>query len=138
MKAERDKRAQILEAEGLQAGADPGGRRPQGSRLPRRRGARALCRGRGQGHAVVSEAIAKGDVQAHQLLRRPEIHRGAGQDRHRPQQKIVLMPMEASSLIGSLGGIGAIAREVFGDDGAARRRAPAARVRRSVAARTQS
>jgi hypothetical protein len=25
------------------------------------------------------------------------------------------MPMEASSLIGSLGGIGAIAREVFGD-----------------------
>jgi hypothetical protein len=31
--------------------------------------------------------------------------------------KIVLMPVEASSLIGSLGGIGAIAREVFGDGG---------------------
>ena len=30
-------------------------------------------------------------------------------------QKIVLMPMEASSLIGSLGGIGAIAKEVFAD-----------------------
>ena len=30
-------------------------------------------------------------------------------------QKIVLMPMEASSLIGSLGGIGAIAKEVFGE-----------------------
>ncbi len=32
-----------------------------------------------------------------------------------PNSKVVLMPMEASSLIGSLGGIGAIAREVFGD-----------------------
>lgn len=31
--------------------------------------------------------------------------------------KIVLMPVEASSIIGSLGGIGAIAREVFGDNG---------------------
>ena len=39
--------------------------------------------------------------------------------------KIVLMPMEASSLIGSLGGIGAIAREVFGDDsGPVRQRVP--------------
>ena len=31
--------------------------------------------------------------------------------------KVVLMPMEASSLIGTLGGIGAIAKEVFGKDG---------------------
>ncbi|MEP4191414.1 MAG: SPFH/Band 7/PHB domain protein, partial [Sneathiella sp.] len=31
--------------------------------------------------------------------------------------KVVLMPMEASSLIGSLGGIGSIAKEVFGEDG---------------------
>ena len=30
--------------------------------------------------------------------------------------KVVLLPMEASSLIGSLGGIGAIAKEVFGKD----------------------
>ena len=35
--------------------------------------------------------------------------------------KVVLMPMEATSILGSLSGIGAIAREVFGDnsDGAA-------------------
>jgi hypothetical protein len=36
-----------------------------------------------------------------------------------PNSKVVLMPIEASSLIGSLGGIGAIAREVFGADGTA-------------------
>ena len=34
------------------------------------------------------------------------------------------MPMEASSLIGSLGGIGAIAKEVFGQEGAARSSSP--------------
>ena len=34
-----------------------------------------------------------------------------------PNSKIVLMPMEASSILSSLGGIGAIAREVFGDAG---------------------
>ncbi|TGT81005.1 SPFH/Band 7/PHB domain protein, partial [Mesorhizobium sp. M5C.F.Ca.ET.164.01.1.1] len=31
--------------------------------------------------------------------------------------KVVLMPLEASSLIGTLGGIGEIAREVFKGDG---------------------
>ena len=36
-----------------------------------------------------------------------------------PNSKIVLMPMEASSLIGSLGGIGAIAQEVFREGGTA-------------------
>jgi hypothetical protein len=38
--------------------------------------------------------------------------------------KVVLMPMEASSLIGSLGGIGAIAREVFGNEQPAGRTTP--------------
>ena len=61
MKAERDKRAAILEAEGLRQAAilqgrgreavgGARGRRPPRSRLPRCRGARALCRGRSQGH----------------------------------------------------------------------------------------
>jgi hypothetical protein len=35
------------------------------------------------------------------------------------------MPIEASSLVGSLGGIGAIAKEVFGGDGNNNRPAPA-------------
>ena len=62
MKAEREKRAQILEAEGAravrdpagrgrEAGADPPGRGPPRGGVPRRRGARALGRGRGEGDA---------------------------------------------------------------------------------------
>jgi len=54
MKAERVKRADILQAEGpapvgnpscrrRKTGPDPAGRGPQGSRVPRCRGARALC-----------------------------------------------------------------------------------------------
>jgi hypothetical protein len=41
------------------------------------------------------------------------------------------MPLEASALIGSLGGIGAIAKEVFGSDDDP---APARRTQRSAAA----
>ena len=44
-----------------------------------------------------------------------------------PNTKVVLMPMEASSLIGSLGGIGAIAREVFRTEGTAGAQRQAAR-----------
>ena len=62
MKAEREKRAQILESRRPQAGGDFEGRRckasrrarsrgPQGSRLSRRRSPRALGGSRGQGHA---------------------------------------------------------------------------------------
>lgn len=36
-----------------------------------------------------------------------------------PNSKVVLMPMEASALIGTLGGIGEIAKEVFRSEGTA-------------------
>ena len=47
------------------------------------------------------------------------------------------MPLEASSLIGSLGGIGAIAREVFGGDGAPNTPRPTTRSTPSVSNQTQ-
>ena len=64
---------------------------------------------------VVSEAIAKGDVQAINYFVAQKYTEALGKIGTAPNSKIVLMPMEASSLIGSLGGIGAIAKEVFGD-----------------------
>ena len=51
LQAEGQRQSEILRAEGCQAGPDPAGRGPQGSRVPRRRGARALGGSRGQGDA---------------------------------------------------------------------------------------
>ena len=123
MKAERDKRAQILEAEGSEGrrrGAKQARRRRKRSRLPRRRGARALRpRPRPRATQVVSEAIAKGDVQALNYFVAQKYTEALSQIGSATNSKVVLMPMEASSLIGSLGGIGAIAKEVFGTEGTA-------------------
>jgi regulator of protease activity HflC (stomatin/prohibitin superfamily) len=115
MMAERNKRAQILEAEGLKAAQvlEAEGRKEAAFRdaEARERSAEAEARAT----QVVSEAIAKGDVQAINYFVAQKYTEALGKIGSATNSKIVLMPMEASALIGSLGGIGAIAREVFGD-----------------------
>jgi len=115
MMAERNKRAQILEAEGLKQAQvlEAEGRREAAFRdaEARERAAEAEARAT----QVVSEAIAKGDVQAINYFVAQKYTEALAKIGSANNNKIVLMPIEASSLIGSLGGIGAIAREVFGD-----------------------
>ena len=84
MKAEREKRAVILEAEGMRQ-ADitraegkkgrrgAGGGRPQGGRLPRRRGARALRAGRGDRDAHAERGDRQRRHRRAQLSRRRKI-----------------------------------------------------------------
>ncbi|MBL4907002.1 MAG: hypothetical protein JKX94_06080, partial [Sneathiella sp.] len=67
--------------------------------------------------ADVSEAIAKGDIQSINYFVAQKYVEAMKEIGSAPNSKVVLMPMEASALIGSLGGIGAIAKEVFGDKG---------------------
>ncbi|MGD9914746.1 MAG: SPFH domain-containing protein [Rhizobiaceae bacterium] len=116
MKAERDKRAQILEAEGKKQAQvlEAEGRREAAFRdaEARERAAEAEARAT----QVVSEAIAKGDVQAINYFVAQKYTEALAKIGSSHNNKIVLMPMEASSLIGSLGGIGAIAKEVFGGE----------------------
>ncbi|MDN5928118.1 MAG: SPFH/Band 7/PHB domain protein [Hyphomicrobiales bacterium] len=115
MMAERNKRAQILEAEGLKQAQilEAEGRREAAFRdaEARERAAEAEARAT----QVVSEAIAKGDVQAVNYFVAQKYTEALAKIGTAGNSKIVLMPYEASSLIGSLGGIGAIARDVFGD-----------------------
>ncbi len=66
---------------------------------------------------MVSEAIAKGDVQALNYFIAQKYTEALARIGSSSNNKIVLMPLEASSLIGTLGGIGEIAREVFKNDG---------------------
>jgi regulator of protease activity HflC (stomatin/prohibitin superfamily) len=115
MMAERNKRAQILEAEGLKQAQilEAEGRREAAFRdaEARERAAEAEARAT----QVVSEAIAKGDVQAVNYFVAQKYTEALAKIGSANNNKIILMPFEASSLIGSLGGIGAIARDVFGD-----------------------
>ena len=130
MMAERNKRAQILEAEGLKQAQvlEAEGRQEAAFRdaEARERSAEAEARAT----QVVSEAIAKGDVQAINYFVAQKYTEALAKIGSATNSKIVLMPIEASSLIGSLGGIGEIAKEVFRDEGTAgaqrQRGAPAA------------
>ena len=119
MKAERDKRAQILEAEGKKQAQvlEAEGRKEAAFRdaEARERSAEAEAKAT----QVVSDAIAKGDVQALNYFVALKYTEALAKVGTANNSKLVLMPMEASSLIGTLGGIGEIAKEVFRDGGTA-------------------
>lgn len=128
MKAEREKRAQVLEAEGsrnaqiLRAeGAKQSAiLQAEGQREAAFRDAEArerLAEAEANATRMVSEAIANGDVNAINYFVAQKYTEALSEIGSAQNSKIVLMPFEATALIGSLGGIGAIAREVFGDQG---------------------
>jgi regulator of protease activity HflC (stomatin/prohibitin superfamily) len=124
MMAEREKRAAILEAEGRRAAEilkaegqkqaqilEAEGRREAAFRdaEARERAAEAEARAT----AMVSEAIGQGDVQAINYFIAQKYVDALAAFAHSPNQKTFLMPVEASGIIGALGGIGEIAREAF-------------------------
>lgn len=113
MKAERIKRAQILEAEGLRAAAiltAEGGR--QAAFLEseaRERQAEAEARAT----QVVSEAIASGNVQAINYFVAQKYIDALGKLASANNSKVILMPLEASQVIGAVGGISEIVKATF-------------------------
>jgi regulator of protease activity HflC (stomatin/prohibitin superfamily) len=138
MKAERDKRAQILDAEGarqaeiLRAEGEKQalilqaeGRREAAFRdaEARERSAEAEAKAT----EMVSAAIASGDVQAINYFVAQRYTQALEKLASAPNQKVLMLPVEAASLIGSLTGIAEIARETFSGD------APAARPRQRTA-----
>ena len=125
MKAEREKRAQILEAEGLRQAQilrAEGEKQAaileaEGEREAAYREAEArerLAEAEAKATSVVSEAIAKGDVNAINYFVAQKYTEALRHIASANNQKVILMPLEASSLIGSLGGIGEIAKATFG------------------------
>ncbi|MFZ1774705.1 MAG: SPFH domain-containing protein [Rhizobiaceae bacterium] len=124
MKAERDKRAQILEAEGMKQSQvlEAEGRKAAAflDAEARERGAEAEARAT----QVVSEAISKGDVQALNYFVALKYTEAMAKIGSANNYKVVLMPMEASALVGSLGGISALAKEVFGQSPPSNPRVP--------------
>jgi regulator of protease activity HflC (stomatin/prohibitin superfamily) len=72
---------------------------------------------------MVSQAIAGGNVQALNYFVANNYMKALEAIAKSPNQKILMMPLEASSVIGSLAGLAEITRDAFAKDG------PAANVR---------
>ena len=124
MKAEREKRAQILEAEGLRqaeilkaeglkqgAILDAEGRKEAAFRDAEAR--ERLAEAEARATTMVSEAIAKGDVQAINYFVAQKYIESIKDIASASNSKLILMPLEASSVIGALGGIGELAKEAL-------------------------
>ena len=128
MKAERDKRAEILTAEGERqsqilkaegekqaAILEAEGRREAAFRDAEAREREAEAEAKAT--TMVSEAIAAGDVQAINYFVAQRYIEALKDIASADNQKVVMMPLEASSLIGSIAGIAELARASFGGSG---------------------
>ena len=113
MKAERLKRAQILEAEGKrQAEILTAEGERQAAFLEAEARERA-AQAEAEATRVVSEAIAGGNVQAVNYFVAQKYVEALGKLASANNSKVVLMPLEASQVIGAVGGIGEIVRATF-------------------------
>lgn len=125
MKAERMKRADILQAEGHKQSAilkAEGEREAQIREAEGRKQAAFLdaearersAEAEAKATQMVSEAIAKGDIQAVNYFVAQKYTEALRDIASSPSAKTVMIPLEASSLIGSIGGIADIAKAVTG------------------------
>ncbi len=124
MKAERDKRANILEAEGhraseiLRAEGDKQAviLKAEGEKEAAFRQAEArerLAEAEAKATHMVSKAIDSGNVQAINYFVAQKYVDAIKEIASAENQKVIFMPLEATSLIGTLGGIGELAKEAF-------------------------
>jgi regulator of protease activity HflC (stomatin/prohibitin superfamily) len=130
MKAEREKRANILEAEGFRQSAilkaegekqaailEAEGRREAAFRDAEAREREAEAEARAT--QMVSESIAKGDVNALNYFIALKYTDALQAIAIAPNQKLIMMPLEASNLIGAVGGITEMFKDAMKSKGAA-------------------
>jgi len=135
MKAEREKRAAVLEAEGLRQAEILRAEGQKQSQIlaaegrkeaafrdaeARERSAEAEARAT----TMVSEAIGRGDLAAANFLVAEKYIDAIRALATAPNQKVLIVPTELGGIAGTLGGIAEITKAVFGDGGA---QAPARR-----------
>ena len=124
MKAERIKRAQILEAEGLRASAILTAEGKKQAQILEAEGGRQAAflesearerqaEAEARATQVVSEAIATGNVQAINYFVAQKYIDALGKLASANNSKVILMPLEASQVIGAVGGIGEIVKATF-------------------------
>ena len=122
MKAEREKRALILEAEGLRQAEilkaegmkqavilDAESQREAAFRTAE--GRERLAQAEAAATDMVSKAIAGGSVQAINYFVAQKYIEALKELASAPNQKVILMPLEASNVIGALAGIAELAKD---------------------------
>lgn len=125
MKAEREKRANILDAEGFRQAAilkAEGEKQAEILNAEGRRQAAFLesearerqAQAEAEATRMVSEAIAAGNVQAINYFVAQRYVDALKEIATSPNQKTLILPVEAVSVLGSLQGIAEVAREAFG------------------------
>ncbi len=132
MKAERDKRAAILESEGMRQSEilkaegqkqaqilEAEGRREAAFRDAEAR--ERLAEAEAKATELVSQAIAAGDVQAINYFVAQKYVEALKEMAHSPNQKVLMMPVDATSILGSVAGIAEIAKAAFSEDAPRRR-----------------
>ena len=124
MKAEREKRANILEAEGLRQAAilkadgekqaailDAEGKKEAAFREAEAR--ERLAEAEAKATTSVSDAIAGGDINAINYFVANKYVEALKEMARSPNQKMLMLPFEASGILGSLAGIAEIAKNSF-------------------------
>jgi len=124
MQAEREKRAEVLTAEGERQSAilraegrkqaqilEAEGRREAAFRDAE--GRERLAQAEAKATEMVSAAVAQGDVQALNYFVAEKYLKAFGEIAGSPNQKLVLLPMEATSILGALTGMAELSRASF-------------------------
>ena len=137
MKAEREKRAEILTAEGERQSnilRAEGAKQSQileaeGRREAAFRDAEArerLAQAEAKATEMVSQAIARGDTQALNYFVAQQYLKAFTELAHAPNQKVLMLPIEATGVLGALAGITEIAKGAFDGKGDGRGPTPPA------------
>ncbi|MGL1919693.1 MAG: SPFH/Band 7/PHB domain protein [Hyphomicrobiales bacterium] len=123
MKAERDKRANILEAEGLKAAEILRAEGERNAAVLEAEGMKAsayleaearerLAQAEAKAVKMVSDSIAAGDVNAINYFVAEKYVGALKEIAKSPNQKILMMPMETSGVIGSIAGIAELTKDI--------------------------
>jgi regulator of protease activity HflC (stomatin/prohibitin superfamily) len=126
MKAEREKRAAVLEAEGMRQAEilrAEGQKQAQILAAEGRKeaafrdaeGRERSAEAEAKATSMVSEAISRGDLAAANFLVAEKYIDAIRALATAPNQKVLIIPTELGGLAGTLGGIAEITRSVFGD-----------------------
>lgn len=124
MKAERDKRASILTAEGARQSAilqaeglkqaailEAEGRKESAFRDAEAR--ERLAQAEARATLMLSEAIGKGDVKAINYFVAQKYVEAIAKLAASPNQRVLLMPLDTSGLVGTLAGVAELAQEAL-------------------------